>query len=76
MCLSILAQTILRQLVSSPTDSPKVQVLLSLMRVVSQDKRNEEFRTIFLNQLYKRCPYTLPYYPKLQPTMNDEQRLQ
>lgn len=71
--LARLSALILEQLLGGDLNDVKTEIFLPLVTDVSKDPRNHEFATIFLYQLYKRCPYTIPSYPERDPTMTDDQ---
>ncbi|CAF4967070.1 unnamed protein product [Rotaria sp. Silwood1] len=76
LCLSILATLILAQLLGGDLTDIKTEIFLPLIGILSQNQRHKEFRIIFLDRLHKKCPYTVPLYPKRQSTMNDKQYLE
>lgn len=76
LCLSILATSILAQLLGGDLTDIKNEIFLPLVGNISELPRHVEFRVIFLDRLHKKCPYTIPYYPKRQPTMTDGQYLE
>ncbi|CAF5016763.1 unnamed protein product, partial [Rotaria sp. Silwood1] len=76
LCLSMLATLILAQLPGRGLTDIKTEIFLPLIGILSQNQRNQEFRIIFLDHLHKKCPYTVPFYPKRQPNMNDKQYLE
>ncbi|CAF3387404.1 unnamed protein product [Rotaria socialis] len=76
LCLSIVATLILAQLLGGDLNDIKTEIFLPLISTISKDSRHTEFGTIFLGRLYKKCPYTVPYYPIRQPHMNDKQYLE
>lgn len=69
------ASLVFNQLLGGDLDDVKTRILLPLVGLLSEDQRHIEFRTIFLDRLHKKCPYTVPYYPKRQPTMSDKEYL-
>jgi len=73
LCLSLLASDILRQLLGADLTEIKAEIFLPLVGNFSAHERHQEFRIIFLDRLHKKCPYTVPFYPKRQPTMTDKQ---
>lgn len=75
-CLSILATLILAQLLGGDLNDIKTEILLPLIGKISENPHHKEFGTIFLYRLYKKCPYTVPYYPKRQANMDDRQYLE
>ena len=76
LCLSILATSILAQLLGGDLTDIKNEIFLPLVGNISELPRHVEFRVIFLDRLHKKCPYTIPYYPQRQPTMTDGQYLE
>ncbi|CAF3819767.1 unnamed protein product [Rotaria sp. Silwood1] len=76
LCLSILATLILAQLLGGDLTDIKTEIFLPLIGILSQNQQHKEFRIIFLDRLHKKCPYTVPLYPKRQSTMNDKQYLE
>jgi hypothetical protein len=72
-CLSRLALLILDQLLGGDLTAIKSDIFLPLVGAVSEHKKHPEFRIIFLDRLHKKCPYTVPFYPKRQPSMDDKQ---
>lgn len=69
----MIASLIFNQLLGGDLDDTKTRILLPLVVLLSGNPQHQEFRVIFLDRLHKKCPYTVPYYPKRQPTMNDKQ---
>ena len=76
LCLSILATLILAQLLGGDLNDIKTEIFLPLVGILSENEQHKEFSTIFLERLYKKCPYTIPSYPERKPTMNDRQYLE
>jgi hypothetical protein len=74
-CLIILTKVILGQLRGNDLTEIRSAVLVPLISAVSGSIENKEFQTIFLEQLHQMCPYTVPYYPKCESTMTNEQYL-
>jgi GLE1-like protein len=72
----MLAMLIYAQLLGGDLTDIKTEIFLPLVGDISALPRHVEFRVIFLDRLYKKCPYTIPYYPKRHPTMSDKQYLQ
>lgn len=72
----MIASLIFNQLLGSDLDDVKTRILLPLVGLLSENQQHKEFRVIFLDRLHKKCPYTVPYYPKRQPTMSDKQYLE
>lgn len=75
-CLSMLANLILRQLLGSDLTDIKTEVFLPLIIKCSGNPQQKEFSDIFLEHLYEKCPYTVPYYPEHDSNMTNEQYLQ
>ncbi|CAF0823731.1 unnamed protein product [Rotaria sordida] len=76
LCLSMLATLILAQLLGGDLNDIKTEIFLPLIGILSRNQQHQEFRIIFLDRLHKKCPYTVPLYPKRQSTMNDKQYLE
>ena len=76
LCLSMLANLILRQLLGSDLTDIKTEIFLPLIIKCSANPQQKEFSDIFLEHLYKKCPYTVPYYTEHDPNMTNEQYLQ
>jgi hypothetical protein len=60
------------QLLGDDLTDAKSELFVPLIGRVSKDPKQNEFRSIFLNQLYKKCPYTVPLFPERQANMTDE----
>jgi hypothetical protein len=73
LCLSMIASLIFNQLLGSDLTDIKTEIFLPLVGLLSENQQQKEFRIIFLERLHKKCPYTIPYYPERQPTMDDKQ---
>jgi len=73
LCLSRLATLIFKQLLDSDLTDTKTEIFVSLIGIISANEKHKEFCTIFRDHLYKICPYTIPFYPKPQPTMTEKQ---
>ncbi len=71
----MLATSILAQLLGGDLSPMQSEVFLPLVDSLSRSPQFKEFRCIFLDRLHKKCPYTIPLYPKRQPTMDDRQYL-
>lgn len=71
----MIASLVFNQLLGGDLDDVKTRILLPLVGLLSENQRHQEFRTIFLDRLHKKCPYTVPYYPKRQSNMNDGEYL-
>jgi hypothetical protein len=72
LCLSMLATLIFNQLLGGDLNDVKTEIFLPLIGILSENQKHKEFRVIFLERLHKKCPYTVPFYPKRQPTMTDK----
>ena len=75
-CLSMLATLILAQLLGGDLNDIKTKIFLPLIGILSEHSLCKEFSTIFLERLYKKCPYTIPCYPEQTQTMSDQQYLE
>lgn len=69
----MVASLIFNQLLGGDLDDVKTKILLPLVGLLSGNQQHKEFRVIFLDRLHKKCPYTVPLYPKREPTMTDKQ---
>ena len=74
-CLSKLATFIVAQLLGGDLDHTKTEIFLPLIRIISENQNCKEFQTIFLDYLHKKCPYTIPCYPKKESAMSEEEYL-
>jgi hypothetical protein len=72
----MLATLILAQLLGGDLNDIKTEIFLPLVGILSERPPHKVFTTIFLERLYKKCPYTIPCYPERQPTMNDKEYYQ
>lgn len=64
------------QLLGGDLTDIKQEILLPLIGFISERAEHKEFQVIFLDRLYKKCPYTVPCYPQQKPGMTTEQYLQ
>jgi len=69
----LLATNIFSQLLGGDLNDVKTDIFLPLIGIFSENQKHKEFRIIFLEHLHKKCPYTVPFYPKRLPTMTDKQ---
>ena len=72
----MLATLILSQLLGGDLNDIKTEIFLPLVGKISEHPSHKEFTIIFLERLYKKCPYTIPCYPEKKPTMNDTEYAQ
>jgi hypothetical protein len=72
----MLASLIFNQLLGDDLTTIKTEIFLPLVGQMSENQQHKEFSIIFLDRLHKKCPYTVPYYPKRQSNMTDQQYLE
>jgi len=72
----MLPTLIFKQLLGSDLTDTKTEIFVPLIGILSAHEKHKEFCTIFRDRLYKTCPYTLPFYPKTQPTMTEKQKFE